>query len=66
MANRTGVQTDEVPSGIGTPSQEGSQTARGWLHGKIFISLLVERLLAEAEAFSPWGYRLPDKPQQVA
>jgi hypothetical protein len=52
--------------GLGHLPKKDPQTARGWLHGKIFISLLVERLLAEAEAFSPWGYRLPDKPQQVA
>ena len=40
-------------------------SARAWLHGKIFVSLLVGRMLEAAESFSPWGYRLP-APQQLA
>ena len=32
--------------------------ARTWIHGKLMIALLVERLLDEAESVSPWGYRL--------
>jgi hypothetical protein len=52
--------------GLGHLPKKDPHTARGWLHGKIFVSLLVECLLAEAKAFSPWGYRLPHKPQPVA
>ena len=33
-------------------------SARAWLHGKIFASLLVERMVEAADKFSPWGYRL--------
>jgi hypothetical protein len=29
-----------------------------WLHGKLFVALLVERIFQEAENFSPWGYPL--------
>lgn len=35
-------------------------SARAWLHGKLFVALLTERLLEEAELFSPWGYALDD------
>jgi len=44
--------------GLGHLPKKDPSSARAWLHGKIFVSLLVERLMAEAEAFSPWGYPL--------
>ena len=33
-------------------------SSRAWLHGKLFVSLLVERLIGAAKTFSPWGYGL--------
>lgn len=35
------------------------QSARSWMQAKILTALLLERLLLEAEIFSPWGFRLP-------
>jgi len=39
--------------------EEGSCIA--WLHGKMLLALLTERLHQEAEFFSPWGYPLQSK-----
>jgi hypothetical protein len=39
--------------------------ARAWLHGKIFASLLVERMVEAAETFSNWGYRLDSEAQPM-
>jgi hypothetical protein len=35
------------------------QSARAWMQAKILCALLLERLLLEANLFSPWGYQLP-------
>jgi hypothetical protein len=37
-----------------------------WLHGKLFVALLTERLIEEASLFSPWGYDLESSPQPLA
>jgi len=44
--------------GLGHLPKKDPTSARAWLHGKIFASLLVERMVEAAETFSPWGYRL--------
>ena len=44
--------------GLGHLPKKDPTSARAWLHGKLFTSLLVERLVQAANAFSPWGYRL--------
>lgn len=44
--------------GLGHLPKKDPASARAWLHGKIFASLLVERMVEAAETFSPWGYRL--------
>ena len=41
-------------------------SARAWLHGKIFVGLLVERMVEAADTFSPWGYRLAGSEEPVA
>jgi Transposase DDE domain len=46
--------------GLGHLPKKDPASARAWLHGKIFVSLLVERMVEAANSFSPWGYRLPD------
>ena len=33
-------------------------SARAWLYGKLFVALLVEKLIGHARAISPWGYHL--------
>jgi len=35
------------------------ESCKAWLHGKLLVALLTERLLESARAFSPWGYAMP-------
>lgn len=49
---KTLLQTGHVP-------KSDEQSARAWMQAKILTALLLERLLLEAELFSPWGYNLP-------
>jgi hypothetical protein len=51
--------------GLGHVPKKDPSSARAWLPGKIFVSLLVERMVEAANSFSPWGYRLSNTPQQV-
>lgn len=44
--------------GLGHLPKKDPASARAWLHGKLFVSLLVERMVEAANGFSPWGYRL--------
>ena len=44
--------------GLGHLPKKDPVSARAWLHGKIFVSLLAERMVEAADKFSPWGYRL--------
>jgi hypothetical protein len=52
--------------GLGHLPKKDPASARAWLHGKIFASLLVERMVEAADTFSPWGYRLDREAQPVA
>jgi len=51
--------------GSGHLPKKDPASTRAWLHGKIFASLLVERMIEAAEAFSPWGYRLDSETQPL-
>jgi hypothetical protein len=42
--------------GLGHLPKKDPASARAWLHGKLFVSLLVERMVEAANSFSPWGY----------
>ncbi len=42
--------------GLGHLPKRNEQSCIAWLHGKLFVALLVERIYHEAEFFSPWGY----------
>lgn len=44
--------------GLGHLPKKDPQSSRAWLHGKLFVSLLTERLISKATTFSPWGYEL--------
>jgi hypothetical protein len=46
--------------GLGQLPKRADASARAWLHGKLFVALLVERLIETATAFSPWGYILDE------
>lgn len=52
--------------GLGHLPKLSEASARAWIHGKLFVALLIERLLDAAEHFSPWGYRLEAKAEPVA
>lgn len=52
--------------GLGHLPKWAETSARAWIHGKLMIALLVERLLDEAESVSPWGYRLASTTQPLA
>jgi hypothetical protein len=52
--------------GLGHLPKKDPASARAWLHGKLFISLLVERMVETANSFSPWGYGQDLTPQPLA
>ncbi len=52
--------------GLGELPKKKPDSCRAWLHGKLLVALLLERLLDEAEHFSPWGYELDAAPQPLA
>lgn len=52
--------------GLGQLPKRNEQSARAWLHGKLLVALLVERLLDAAEAFSPDAGTLDPAPESVA
>ena len=47
---------------LGHLPKHGDESAKAWLYGKLFVALLVEKLIAHARAISPWGYRLAETP----
>jgi len=52
--------------GLGDLPKQRRDSCRAWLHGKLLVALLLERLLDEAERFSPWGYELGPTAQPLA
>lgn len=52
--------------GLGHLPKRDAESCRAWLHGKLFISLLVERLIGAARTLSPWGYELGGPTEPVA
>lgn len=52
--------------GLGHLPKLSEASARAWIHGKLLVALLIERLLDTAEHFSPRGYRLDAKAESVA
>ena len=52
--------------GLGQLPKTSDASARAWIHGKLFVALLIERLLDAAEHFSPWGYRLSESAEPMA
>ena len=49
--------------GLGHLPKTDPESCRAWLHGKLFTSLLVERMIGAAKKFSPWGYELDTAPE---
>lgn len=52
--------------GLGQLPKTSDSSSRAWIHGKLFVALLIERLLDAAEHFSPWGYSLGTTTEPVA
>jgi hypothetical protein len=52
--------------GLGELPKRREDSCRAWLHGKLLVALLLERLLDNAEHFSPWGYELAVTTQSLA
>lgn len=44
--------------GLGHLPKYDPVSCQAWLHGKLFVALLVELMVEEARLFSPWGYPL--------
>lgn len=42
--------------GLGHLPKKDEASSRAWLHGKIFVALLVQAIIYEGRFFSPWGY----------
>ena len=53
---------------LGHVPKYDDDSAKAWLYGKLFVALLVEKLIHHARAISPWGYDVPAPapPQPVA
>ncbi len=51
-------------AGVGHLPKTEDESCTSWLHGKMVIALLAERLHQEAEFISPWGYPLPSPRQR--
>lgn len=50
---------------LGHLPKTGQDTAHAWVQGKLFVGLLLERIHAEAQSFSPWGFPLGGEAQSV-
>lgn len=44
--------------GMSAVPKSDPQSARSWMQSKLLEALLIERLLEQSRALSPWGYRL--------
>jgi hypothetical protein len=47
---------------LGHLPKEDEESSKAWLYGKLFVALLAERLIQQAESFSPWGYDVAPPP----
>ena len=47
---------------LGHLPKHDERSAKAWLYGKLFVALLVEKLIGHARSISPWGYELGAPP----
>ena len=45
--------------GLGHLRKMDPEGSKAWLHGKLFVAMLIESMIACGETFSPWGYPTP-------
>jgi len=50
---------------LGHLPKEDEESSKAWLYGKLFVALLTERLIQQAESFSPWGYDVAATPESM-
>jgi Transposase DDE domain len=48
---------------LGHLPKEDEESSKAWLYGKLFVALLTERLVRQAESLSPWGYEVAPPPE---
>lgn len=48
-------------AGLGHLPKYTDESSKAWLYGKLFIALLNEKLVWQAQTFSPWGYDIIDQ-----
>lgn len=41
---------------LGHLPKKRDDSSRAWIHGKLLVALMIERLIEQARSFSPWGY----------
>jgi hypothetical protein len=51
--------------GLGHLPKTDPLSAQAWLQGKLFVGLLIERMLYTTKSISPWGYPLAASPQSM-
>ena len=56
--NRDGLERFKSLAQLGHLPKYDDESARAWLYGKLFLALLVEKIIRHAESVSPWGYDL--------
>jgi len=44
--------------GLGYLPKKDPESCTAWLHGKMFVALLSQRIVEEGRKFSPWGYSI--------
>jgi transposase len=47
---------------LGHLPKHSDESSKAWLYGKLFVSLLTEKLIRHASSVSPWGYNLEEQP----
>ena len=52
--------------GLGHLPKKDPLSAQAWLEGKLFVGLLIERMMDAAASFFPWGYPVETAPQPLA
>ena len=52
--------------GLGHLPKIDPLSAQAWLEGKLFVGLLIERMVDAAASFFPWGYPLATPSQPMA
>lgn len=46
---------------LGHLPKHNDESAQAWLYGKLFVALLTEKVIRQANDFSPWGYPLSEQ-----